>query len=65
MTIYLLKINSVHLNIAKPIFVNSWVLESYEFMVLNIIFEKAPLGLFPYRAYISHRNDRPDPTQKV
>ena len=34
-------------------------------MVSNINFEKAPLGFFPYRAYVSHKNDRPDLTQKV
>ena len=50
-----MKINSVHISIAKRIFPNSRVLKSLEIMVLNIIFEKAPLGLFPYRAYVSHK----------
>ena len=31
----------------------------------NIYFEKAPLGLFPCRANISHKNDSPNLTQKV
>ena len=34
-------------------------------MVSNVIFEKATSGLFPNRAYVSHKNDRPDLTQKV
>ena len=54
MHIYWLEINSVHLNSAKRICPNSWVLES-EFLISNINFEKALLGSFPYGAYVSHK----------
>ena len=54
----------MHLSIVKRIFPNSWVLESW-FYGFEYYFEKAHLGLFPYRAYVSHKNDRPDLTQRV
>ena len=38
-----------------------WTLE---FLIFNINFEKAPFGLFPYRAYVSHKNDSPNITKK-
>ena len=49
-------INSVHLTSAKP---------SLEFLISNNNFEEALLGFFPYRAYVSHKNDSPNLTQKV
>ena len=35
---------------------------SLEFFIWNI-FEKAPLGPFPYRAHMSHKNDSPNLTK--
>ena len=36
-----------------------------EFLISSFSFEKALLGRFPYRAYMSHKNDNPNLTQKV
>ena len=33
-------------------------------LISNINFQKAPLGLFLYRAYISHKNDSPNLSKK-
>ena len=40
------------------------VLFSLEFFISKINFEKAPLARFPYRAYLTHKNDSPNLTKK-
>ena len=59
MNIYWLKINSVHLSIAKCICPNSWVFD------FEYLFWKSSIMVFPFKAYVSHRNDGSNLTLKV
>ena len=38
-------------------------IRAFEFLISNIVLEKA-LRFFPYQAYVSHKNDNPNLTQK-